>query len=122
MVYKTCGVVDLRSSDVVPPLRLNFTLQLSGCVRFCCLDGRSIICLVNLSSSGGTTSLDRRSTTPHVTKNIFNKDIEYIIQIGCLFRLKTVVVPINYSLNTILRNDFLDPRPTYTYIVYKDNR
>ena len=37
--YKTCGVVDLRSSDVVPPLLLNFTQQQSGCcLRFCCID------------------------------------------------------------------------------------
>ena len=58
-LLQTCGVVDLRSSNVVPPLLLNLTLQLrSGCViRFCCLDGRSMIYLVNLSSSRGTTSI-----------------------------------------------------------------
>ena len=50
--FSTCGVVDLRSSDVVPLLLLNFTQD----NRFCGI----------LSSSGGTTAVDHRSTTPHV--------------------------------------------------------
>ena len=65
-LISTCGVIDLRSSDVVPPLLLNFTQDQSGNVRFCCIDDRSMINKAKLSSSGGTTSLDRRSTTPHV--------------------------------------------------------
>ena len=44
---QTCGVVDLRSSDVVPPLLLNFTQDQSGNVRFCCIDDRSMIYYVS---------------------------------------------------------------------------
>ena len=31
-----------RSSDVVPPLLLNFNQDQSGNVRFCCIDDRSM--------------------------------------------------------------------------------
>ena len=54
--FSTCGVVDLRSSDVVPPLLLNLTQDESGNVRFDCIDDT---CKEKLSSSGGTTSLKR---------------------------------------------------------------
>ena len=77
----TCGVVNLRSSDVVPPLLLNFTQDQSGNVRFCCIDDT----IAKLSSSGGTTSLDRRSTTPHVLQNL-NNDSGYFfsVELGCM--------------------------------------
>ena len=38
----------------------------SGNVRFCFIDDRSMLYKAKLSSSVGMTSLDRRSTTPHV--------------------------------------------------------
>ena len=45
-IVKTCGVVNLQSSNVFPPLQLNLTQDQSGSVRFCCIDGRSMMCKV----------------------------------------------------------------------------
>ena len=41
--FLTCAVVNLRSSDVVPPLLLNFTQDESGDISFCGNYDRSIM-------------------------------------------------------------------------------
>ena len=46
-------------------------------VRFCCIDDRSMIYKAKLSSSGGMTSLECRSTTPHGMKIVRDLRISF---------------------------------------------
>ena len=90
---ETCGVVDLRSR-----CRSSATAQLCFSTSFI---------QQNLSSSGGTTSLDRRSTTPHVVIIILQNVQEIMFthvtilenQNGVMTDITLMVVVVKVKLN-----------------------